>query len=124
MLTLVFRNASPESVSKGPVPRFRIDRQLVSDEAGRRLAVHADHAWQVDGRSFLRLDCADAASVQFESAAAASEVYGPFTHFSSTDGICYADHEVFAHFDEATRSWFCHRDRRYWPALVVRAITC
>jgi hypothetical protein len=121
MLTLVFRAATPESVAKGPVPSFRIDGDVVTG-GGARLALHADHAWQVDGRSFLRLDCEDPSTIQFEREGAASEPYGPFMHFSSTDGICYADHEVFAHFDEQTCRWFCHRDREYWPAMVVRSV--
>lgn len=123
MITLVFRDSDPETVSKGPVPGFRIDGEQVTDGHGRLLARHAEHCWQVDGRKFLRLDCADAVSVRFERGAAASERYGPFTHFSSTDGICYADHEVFAHFDEDTRSWFSHRDRDYWPSMVVESLT-
>lgn len=122
MITLVFRNATPESVSKGPLPGFRIDRELVSDGKGWMLARHANHHWHVDGRDFLRLDCADAVKVRFERGADASQLYGPFTHFSSTDGICYADHEVFAHFDEGTRSWFCHRDREYWHAMMVSPV--
>jgi hypothetical protein len=122
ILKLIFRNSTPGSASKGPVVCFRIDGEVVSDGKGTTLARHVDHQWQVDGRRYLRLDCEDAVSVHFERAAAASEVYGPFTHFSSTDGICYADHEVFAHFDEHTRSWFSHRNREYWPALVVRSV--
>jgi hypothetical protein len=121
MLTLIFRNPAPGSLVKGPVPRFRIDRETVLDEGGAILAHHVGHCWQVDGRSFLRLDCADPVEVHFERGAEASEVYGPFMHLSSTDGICFADHEVFAHFDEGTRSWFCHRDRESWAAMVVRS---
>jgi hypothetical protein len=122
MLRLVFRASTPQSVSKGPVGGFRLDRELVIDEQGTTLARHHDHAWQVDGGRYLRLDCADATTIQFERATGSSAVYGPFTHFSSTDGICYADHEVFAHYDEAVRCWFSHRDRDYWPAMVVRAV--
>jgi hypothetical protein len=104
------------------VARFRIDRETILDEAGALLARHAHHGWQVDGHSFVRLDCSDPVEVRFERGAEVSEVCGPFMHFSSTDGICYADHEVFAHFDEGTRSWFSHRNREYWPALVVRPV--
>jgi len=122
LINLVFRASTPESISKGPVACFRIDREAVSDGQGVPLARHADRSWEVDGRKFLRLDCADAVTVQFERATGCSAVYGPFTHFSSTDGICYADHEVFAHYDEDTACWFSHHDRDYWPALVVRAV--
>jgi hypothetical protein len=104
------------------VAGFRIDRETVTDDRGGFLARHAGHCWHVDGRSFVRLDCADAVNVRFERDGAVSRVYGPFIHLSSTDGICYADHEVFAHFDEDTRSWFCHRDREYWPVVIVRAL--
>jgi len=122
MIKLTFRASTPESISKGPVACFRINRELVTDSEGAQLARHVNHAWEVDGRRFLRLDCADAATIQFERAGGASSVYGPFTHFSSTDGICYADHEVFAHYDEDTACWFSHYDRELWPALVVRAV--
>jgi hypothetical protein len=120
MITLAFRNSTPDCVSTDPVPSFRIDRELVSGGGGGRLARHADHAWHVHGQRFLRMECADAVTIQFEGDGGSSEVYGPFTHFSSTDGICYADHEVFAHFDEDTRCWFSHRDRKWWPAMTVR----
>jgi hypothetical protein len=124
LITLTFRNLTPGTVSKGPMRSFRIDRELVTDDRGGPLAVHVGHCWHVGEESFVRLDCADAVKVQFErDGAAASEVYGPFIHLSSTDGICYADHEVFAHFDEDTKTWFCHRDREYWPSLVVRSLT-
>ena len=86
MITLAFRNATPDCVSTDPVPSFRIDRELVT--GGRdRLARHADHAWHVDGQRFLRMECEDAVTVRFEDEGAASELYGPFRHFSSTDGI-------------------------------------
>ena len=59
MITLAFRNATPDCVSTDPVPSFRIDRELVT--GGRdRLARHADHAWHVDGQRFLRMECEDA----------------------------------------------------------------
>ena len=118
MITLVFRNSTPETLSKGPVPFFRIDRERVTG-GGSQLAQHAHHAWQVEGREFLRMDCADAVTVQFERGDDASALYGPFVHFSSTDGICYADHEVFAHFDEDTMEWFSHRDKKWWSAMLV-----
>ena len=123
MITLIFRNATPDFVARGPVAHFRIDGDRVCDEKGGLLARHAGHSWEVEGRSFLRMDCDDAATVQFERAPLASELYGPFAQLSSTDGICYAEHEVFAHFDEPTHSWFCHRDRQYWAAMVVTAVT-
>jgi hypothetical protein len=121
MITLIFRNSTPESVSKGPVPSFRIHRGEVSGGSSA-VAVHLDHAWQVEGRRYLRMDCADAVTVQFERDGRASRVYGPFMHFSSTDGICYADHEVFAHFDEDTKEWFSHRDREWFSGMVVRSV--
>jgi hypothetical protein len=120
MITLAFRNSTPDCVSTDPVPCFRIDRELLSGGGGR-LARHADHAWHVDGRRFLRLECEDPVTIRFEDAGRSSELYGPFTNFSSTDGICYADHEVFAHFDEDTRCWFSHRDRTWWPVISVQS---
>jgi hypothetical protein len=121
MITLVFRNSTPESVSRGPVPSVRIDREIVTG-GGSQLARHRNHVWQVEGREFLRMDCADAVTVHLERGDQVSPVYGPFIHFSSTDGICYADHEVFAHFDEDSTEWFSHRDRKWWSAMVVKSV--
>ena len=73
MITLVFRNSTPESVSRGPVPSVRIDREIVTG-GGSQLARHRNHVWQVEGREFLRMDCADAVTVHLERGDQASPV--------------------------------------------------
>ena len=119
LLTLIFRRSTPESVSKGPVDALRFDGELLEDGAGRLLARHVKHAWKVDGQEYLRLDCEDPVRVHFEGPGGRSPDYGPFTHFSSADGIAYANREVFAHYDEQAARWFSRVERTYWPTMVL-----
>jgi hypothetical protein len=121
LLTLIFRRTTPESVTKGPVRRLRLDGDLLKDDEGTVLARRANRAWHVDGRDYLRLDCEGPVRIRMEKPGASPSVHGPFMHFSSADGISYAEHEVFASYDERMALWFSHRDRDYWMTLVLES---
>lgn len=54
-----------------------------------------------------------------ESESGVSARFGPFTHFSSADGVAFAERETFAHLDPATDQWSCSRCEGTWRTLIV-----
>lgn len=125
MLKLTFAEAGPgPTLDVGPYPEFAMEgNDLHALVDGRPLlARHRDHYWFVGERKFFRVDCNKAVVVQFQDSKGVSEILGPFVHFSSADGVAFADGETFAHIDPRTGLWFSHRHGRYWNRLVVRPI--
>jgi hypothetical protein len=73
-------------------------------------------------RDFFRVDCSCVVKVHFENEGGeSSETYGPFLHFSCADGIAYGDGDICANIDLETKKWYCHRNEKYWQALVVKS---
>ena len=125
MLKLTFAEAGPGPTHEaGPFPEIAFDgndlRALV--EGGPLIARHRDHSWCIGERRFFRVDCDKATVAQFQDAKDVSEILGPFVHFSSADGIAFADGDNFAHIDPRTGLWFSRHHGRYWARLVVRAV--
>ena len=122
VLRLVFAEAGPgPTLDLGPVAQIRIDGETLHGLPGDRLlARHRRNSWEVQGRSFFRLDVASPVMVHFEDRkGAASPVYGPFLHFSCADGIAYGDGAICANLDLQTKHWYSHRDHKQWRDLVV-----
>jgi hypothetical protein len=121
-LTLRFRQSlGNEEAQKGPFDAFRLEREAIrAAPSEETVAQHRDHNWHVDGRNYFRLDCEGPVEARLEHPSGeASMRYGPFAHFSSADGVAYADHRVFANFDEARNAWYCYSDGRYWPIIEL-----
>jgi hypothetical protein len=124
MLTLAFSEAlSAPVVERGPFSEVRCDcDQLRGGTEGPVIAEHRDHAWFIGSKRFFRIDCSTSVRVHFEGAhGKRSEVFGPFFHFSSADGLAYADGEICAHIDVDAGRWYCHRDETYWEEMVVES---
>ena len=124
MLKLVLAESGPgPTLELPPVAEVRIDGEaLRASRGGEVLAQHQRHKWQSQGREFFRLDCACPVTLHFESEyGERSEVYGPFFHFSCADGIAYGDGEIYANIDLETSRWYCHKDCKYWKAMVARS---
>jgi hypothetical protein len=122
MLTLVFAEAGPApSVKRGPFREVRADGERLRDgEDGPVIARHEDHAWFIGRQRFFRIDCEGPVRVHFEDANGRwSEEFGPFFHFSSADGVAYADGEILAHVDADDCLWYCHRNSVAWREMVV-----
>lgn len=125
MLTVVFQHAAePSSESLKPLAALRMEGNLIREKPGGPvLARHRDHRWELNGKKYFRLDCADLVYVQMENESGVSARYGPFTHFSSADGLAFAEREQFAQLDEATGLWSCSQCEGTWRALIVTPAT-
>ena len=85
----------------------------------RVLARDVNHRWITPQGEFLRLDVAARLTIHFEGGGEKSKVFGPFEHFSSSDGIAYADRKVFAFADHANKQWFVVPLDGRWGVMVV-----
>jgi len=124
MLNLVFAEAGPgPTLELRPVPEVRIDGEVLrASHGGEVLARHHRHKWRAQGREFFRLDCACPVTLHFENEfGESSPTHGPYFHFSCADGIAYGDGEVVANIDLETRRWYCHKDGKYWRAMVAKS---
>jgi hypothetical protein len=121
---MVFAEVGPgPTLEIGPFPAVRIDGETMRNERGGTvLAKHKPSSWEVQGRSFFRVDCESLVRLQFENPdGERSELSRSFTHFSCADGIAYADGVIYGHLDLDSRRWFSHADRRYWETLIVKS---
>ena len=124
MLRLIFAQTGPsQTVEVGPLPEICIDGETMrATREGEVLGRHHQHEWIVHGRSFFRVDCSCPAKIHFENGEGeSSEVFGPFLHFSCADGVAYGDGGICANIDMETKQWYCHRDQKYWDAMVVKS---
>jgi hypothetical protein len=122
MLTLVFAEPGAAPVVKrGPFDEVRADAKVMrAGQGGPVIARHEDHSWYLGAEKFFRIDCDGPVQVHFEnSGSERSELFGPFFHFSSADGVAFADGEICAHVDVDACLWYCHRNERYWTEMVV-----
>ena len=124
MLKLVLAEVGPgPTLALGPVPEVRIDGETMRDaRSGAVLAKHQRHKWSAQGREFFRVDCACPVTLRFENRyGESSRPHGPFLHFSCADGIAYGDGEICANLDLESGRWYCHKDQKYWEAVVVKS---
>ena len=120
-MLLTFKKADGSSITLGPLQQFRLDGEKLRESLGGAvLAKHEGKAWNVAGEHFLRLDYEGPLTIKFEDGrrGKASRTFGPFTHFSSVDGVTYANREVFCHLTEKTL-WHVRQDHTEWPTMIV-----
>src|SRR5205814_3077100 len=68
MLQPVFAGPEGPSFSPGVFSDLRFDRNLLRPSAvGEPIAVHRDHAWEIGGKRYLRVDCEGRVIVRFVS---------------------------------------------------------
>ena len=124
MLKLVFAEAGPgPTLELGPFPAVRIEGETMrAERGGAVLAKHKPTSWEVQGRTFFRVDCESLVRLCFENPdGERSELSASFTHFSCADGIAYADGEIYGHIDLDSQRWFSHAERRFWHTLIIRS---
>ena len=124
MLKLVFAEAGPgPTLELGPFPSVRINGEAMrARPGGPILARHRAHVWEVEGRTFFRVDCACPVRLHLEDEhGKCSPESDPYMHFSFADGIAYGDGAIYANLDLETKHWYCHRDGRHWRELVVKS---
>ena len=122
VLRPVFGVQEGASLSPGVFSELRFDRNLLRPSAGGTpIAVHRDHTWEAEGRTFGRLDCDGRVVVFFcQIDGTLGVMYGPYRSLSAVDGILYADAERFAVYDEATHLWAIEHTELQCPVLVAR----
>jgi len=120
MLQVVFKKADGGTTTLGPLRILRFDAEELREvERGPLLAKHEGRSWTLRGEAFLRLDCDGPLVVRFlDDSGASSQPFGPFNHFSSVDGIAYADHQVFCALTDGKR-WHLRKDHSEWRTLIV-----
>lgn len=119
-LTLAFSKTGIGPVLKrGPYPAIRCDAEVLR-AGGDAIAKHQNHCWYIGAEEFFRIDATGPVSVYFQEADGdRSATLGPFLHFSSADGIAYADGEQIGHVDVDACQWYSHRHQRHFREMVV-----
>lgn len=119
ILSFIHPNSPPWTL--GPLKQLWIDGALLRENPEEPvLARHVHHQWEVEGRSYYRLDCTARVNIKFAGGEETpSREFGPFNRFSAVDGIAYTDDKVFAVLDEKVHSWLCYDAGKRWPIMVV-----
>lgn len=119
ILSFIHPNSPPWTL--GPLKQLWIDRESLRETVdGPVLARHVHHQWEVQGRSYYRLDCTARVSIKFTGGEVTpSREFGPFNRFSAVDGLAYTDDKVFAVLDEKVHAWLCYDVGERWPIMVV-----
>lgn len=120
-LCVEFSGLTGEPLSFRDLPLLRFEGEVVrAQPGGPILAEHRVQTWELQGRRYMRLECAGPLRVYFERAnGQRSETFGPFANFSCVDGIAYVNHEVFAFADRAIGDWYAHENGQHWALMVV-----
>lgn len=121
MLTLMFtpRGSAEIPLQVGPVRGVRIEGNTMRDaHSGVVLAECDDGYWMFDGKKFHRADCTGPVALNLEGCEATPKRFGPFKHFSLSDGMAYVDRAVFAHLN-SSNNWYVERINTECPRLLL-----
>lgn len=120
-LRLTFANPRGDASHIGEFNRLIFEGQALKDGAKKDIAIHRDHHWQLpNGRRYSRLECYIPCMVWFEAPAMKnSKQVGPFSTFSSVDGVSYGDHRILAFCDAQANDWYSFDFGQHWPCLIV-----
>jgi hypothetical protein len=123
-LKLTFSTHDGRQETLGPLKQAYFQGETLKEEpASGDLARHKEHVWLLNHRQYIRIDCEARVHLFFCSEDGdASREYGPFEHFSSVDGVAYADRNVFARVDQQIGDWYSMQEGRHWQALCVRPL--
>jgi hypothetical protein len=121
MLTVVFtpRASAEIPVQVGPVHGVRIEGNTFrNSDSGAVVAECQDHHWLIGGKVFYRADCVGPVWVHVEGCGASPKRFGPFKHFSLSDGMAYVDRAVFANLNSSNK-WYVKRVATECPRLLL-----
>ena len=124
-MNIAFKQRDGASGGERAVARLHFHAsELREGRDGPLIARHVGHAWVVSGVEYLRLDCAGAVRITFsDEHGGSSAQYGPYGHFSSVNGIVFADHLVLAHLDTRSERWYVISDGGEWPMFSVDPVS-
>jgi hypothetical protein len=96
---------------------------LFAGEHPEPIARHERHHWTPREAGdkdifYTRLDIAGPLCLQFRRGEAETS-YGPYSAFSSLDGVAYVEGNVFAFEDVQNADWYCVQDRMHWDTLSL-----
>jgi hypothetical protein len=121
MLTLMFtpRASAEIPLQVGPVPGVSIEGNTMrAGHSGAVIAECNDRQWVFDGKPFYRADCAGPVTVDLEGCEGIPKHFGPFNHFSLSDGIAYVDRTVFARLN-SSNNWYVELIHVECPGLLL-----
>ena len=121
-LRVQFSTATGVTHDAGSYEQLRLtDDTLYGMPEHRVLARDVNHRWVTPQGEYLRLDVAARLTIHFERGGEKTQTFGPYEHFSSNDGIAYADRKVLAFADHTNKQWFVVPEDARWAVLVVSA---
>ena len=119
-LRVQFSSATGITHDAGTYDELRVTSDTVYGLPEHRLlARDVNHRWVTAKGEFQRLDVEASVLIHFVENADVTEKYGPFKHFSSADGISYADRAVLAFADHTAKKWYVVPADGRWAVLVV-----
>jgi hypothetical protein len=123
-IQVVFGQTMTEpALTLGPFSSFRIEGGVMREARGAAPFAHiANDLWTVKGAGYSRVDCAGPLVINAEGGATAQRRFGPFQHFSFVDSTAFANSEVFARYNDASRLWYFVPSHEHCSALVVNAL--
>ena len=120
-ILVTFSNPTGPPLSIGPFTQlFMKKRALREAPDGPVLATSVNLRWEpAGGGRFTRFDCDVRCSVTLEKAGGKSQRYGPYRSFASLNGLKYADHQMFALYDEQNQDFYGYESGTHWDTLIV-----
>ena len=121
-MLLTFSKVDSSARPLGTYRTLRLEGEVLRESPGAPpIARHHAQRWVLGGEEFLRLDCGGPVTVTFfDGPVQESKRFGPYKHFSSVDGIAYADYHVFCHLDTQTQRWFLRADESEWACVLIQ----
>ena len=85
------------------------------------IAIFHNRTWEIGGRHYTAYDVEGSATIRFEDGLGGQSdvVYGPFNSIKTTDGLMWANSELFAKFINETQPWHDIKHNSYWPMMVT-----
>lgn len=121
-LRVVFASATGAVYDAGTYAEVRLTTDtLYGLPEHRVLARDVNHRWITPKGEYQRIDVEASVKIYFEDNGVVSDWHGTYRHFSSADGIGYADRQVLAFADNTAKKWYAVPTDSRWAILVVTA---
>jgi hypothetical protein len=119
LLRLAFKTFDNRPGGDVTAEAFTLDHgKLETWPDGRLVARHIDNQWHMDGRVFVRFECAARVVCVFEGNEA-TEKHGPFVELACVDGVLWVESHALAALKEG--QWASMVTKQRWPRLRLFA---